>query len=74
MSLSEIRRLSLYKHWREILKVESAEPEQNFFELGGDSLAAMDLVARVQTDTGWELPLDTLFTVGTLGEIVAAST
>lgn len=62
---ADVRR-SLRKHWRDILEVDSANAGQNFFDLGGDSLAAMELAARVHEDTGWELPLEILFRDGTL--------
>lgn len=61
MATAEITRESLRKHWCELLRVDDALPEQNFFDLGGDSLSAMELVSRVQADTGWELPLELLF-------------
>jgi len=69
MTLAEKRREILHKHWRAILKIESAEPNQNFFQLGGDSLAAMELIARVHAESGWELPMETLFTTGTLADL-----
>ncbi|MFI5496831.1 acyl carrier protein [Actinoplanes sp. NPDC051859] len=59
----------LRTHWCAVLGVAAAEPAQNFFELGGDSLAAMELIRRVSVGTGWELPIEALFTVGTLAEL-----
>lgn len=56
----------LREEWCAILGVEAAAPEQNFFALGGDSLAAVDLIARVAERTQWEIPVEAIFLDGTL--------
>ncbi|MEU8475348.1 acyl carrier protein [Streptomyces hygroscopicus] len=66
------RQESLRRNWCALLGVEEPTPEQNFFELGGDSMAAMELISRVHGETGCELPLDVLFTDGSLGELESA--
>nr|WP_255316318.1 type I polyketide synthase [Streptomyces morookaense] len=38
--------------WRAVLGVESVRPEDDFFVQGGDSLAAVQLVARIRQRTG----------------------
>ncbi len=62
----------LAKIWCELLKVERAEPEGNFFRLGGDSIRASLLVARVRKDLRVELPLRVLFDTPTFAEICTA--
>ena len=44
----------LARIWAELLgmKVERIGPDDNFFDIGGDSLAAMEVIARLQRDTG----------------------
>lgn len=43
----------------------------NFFDAGGDSLAAMRFCALVDEEHGVALPLAALFEAGTLGEVIA---
>ncbi|MGW0890743.1 amino acid adenylation domain-containing protein [Saccharopolyspora sp. NPDC002578] len=41
--------------WRAVLGVTGVRPEDDFFEQGGDSLAAVQLVARIERGTGRRL-------------------
>ena len=56
---------ALEESWCQLLDVDQAAPDQNFYDLGGDSLIALDLFTLVAEQSGWELPIDVLFTVGT---------
>jgi len=47
--------------WRELLNAPKLEPTGNFFEAGGNSLLAVRLMGRIQSDFGQELSLGTLF-------------
>ena len=67
------RRQSVHRHWCALLGVPEADPVQNFFDLGGDSMIAMELISRVHAETGWEPPLEVLFTDGTLSELDLAA-
>lgn len=47
--------------WSDVLGLEVVEPEANFFDLGGDSLLATQLVSRLRTRLGIELPIRAVF-------------
>jgi amino acid adenylation domain-containing protein len=55
--------------WREVLKVDRVGVTDNFFEIGGDSLRAMHLVTRIQSDLNAEVSLRDLFEYPTVSEI-----
>ncbi len=42
----------LHEIWREVLGIAAIEPDDNFFDLGGDSLLATNLVALVEAKLG----------------------
>ena len=49
------------KIWQEVLKLEHVGIHDNFFEAGGHSLLAMQIIARVRELFQVELPLRTIF-------------
>lgn len=57
--------------WSDVLKVRVG-PASSFFESGGNSLLAMQAVARMRHATGSRLPVRLLFTSSTLEEYAAA--
>jgi amino acid adenylation domain-containing protein len=59
----------LAETWREILGVERAGIAANFFELGGDSLKATTLVARIFQKYRVELPLSVVFQTPTIKQL-----
>jgi acyl carrier protein len=52
--------------WAEVLGVERVGPEDDFFELGGTSLLAMQIVARAADAFGVDVALDALFEAPTV--------
>lgn len=65
---------ALAKIWEEVLRLPHVERHANFFEIGGDSLKAMEVIARVSEVLRVELPLIAFFedpTVAHLAEVVS---
>ncbi|MEK8169686.1 phosphopantetheine-binding protein [Streptomyces sp. M19] len=58
--------------WAELLAVPSVQPQDSFFALGGTSLEAIRLVARLQRDLGVRVRLERLFTTPTLAALAEA--
>ena len=57
--------------WRDLLGVEQVGLHDGFFALGGHSLVAVRLFARVKKTWGVDLPLATLFAAPTLEALAA---
>jgi amino acid adenylation domain-containing protein len=59
--------------WREMIGVTEVRAADNFFELGGDSLLAVDMMARVERDTGVRLSVIAIATgsLETLAQTIA---
>lgn len=65
--------LALVAAWQKVLGVGQIGLDDNFFDIGGDSLAALDLVELIKSDFGVDLPIVELFdspTVCQLGEVI----
>ena len=60
---------ALCEVFAEVLGREHVSPEDNFFDLGGHSLAAMRLVARVRSVLGKDLRLAEVFNTPTVAEL-----
>ncbi len=58
--------LQLTKLWEEILNVRPLGVTDNFFEQGGHSLLAVQLIAQIKQKFRADLPLSVLFTSGTI--------
>jgi len=58
--------------WREVLGVERVGLHDDFFDLGGQSILAMRLVARVRDEMGGDVAVAKLLQAPTLGEMAAA--
>lgn len=58
--------------WKSLLGLESVGLHDSFFELGGNSMLAVQLFARLEKQTGYKLPLTTLFQSPTLAGLLTA--
>ncbi len=58
--------------WTEVLGIERVGIDDNFFDLGGDSLLAALLFARTARRTGRDIPLSILFSGPTIREVARA--
>ncbi len=63
--------LQLTQIWSEVLEVDCIGLQDNFFEVGGHSLLAVRLMAKIQQQFGKNLPLATLFQAPTIEQLAA---
>ena len=62
--------------WSDVLEIDGIGPEDNFFDLGGTSLTAIQVVARLREQFGYEVEVEDLFqaaTVEQLAEVCSTS-
>uniref|UniRef100_UPI000F01710F phosphopantetheine-binding protein n=1 Tax=Pseudomonas viridiflava TaxID=33069 RepID=UPI000F01710F len=62
----------LAANWAEVLKVERVGLTDDFFELGGHSLLATQLVSRIHSGLGIDIPLRLIFEKPQLNEFIQA--
>ena len=55
--------------WAELLQLESVGIEDNYFDLGGTSLLAVDLFARIERRFDKKLPLSSLIEASTVAQL-----
>jgi non-ribosomal peptide synthetase component F/acyl carrier protein len=61
--------LAALRHaWGEILRIEKVDPDDNFFDVGGDSLRAVALAGRLK-DLGFEVTAADIFANQTIAEL-----
>jgi acyl carrier protein len=58
--------------WERALGVDGLTPEDNFFDLGGDSLVAAKILALIEREYGIEAELRLIFNNPTIEEFVDA--
>jgi phthiocerol/phenolphthiocerol synthesis type-I polyketide synthase E len=59
----------LARIWREILGIDSVSPDENYFDLGGDSSLAVQMFAQIEKTFKIKLPLATLYEAPTIAEL-----
>ncbi|MFI7412519.1 type I polyketide synthase [Streptomyces sp. NPDC049627] len=59
------------RHWEEILRVDGIGADDNFFDLGGESLLALQLVNRLRDELGVELRVKKLMEKLTVAAMAA---
>ncbi len=59
--------------WAEILDIDEVDVHDHFFEIGGNSLLAIDVVTAVQARTGAAVPLGEFFASPTPSAVAAAA-
>jgi len=60
--------------WQEVLEIDCVGIHDNFYDLGGDSLAATRIVSNILQQLRLDLPLQSLFQSPTVAEIAAIIT
>jgi nonribosomal peptide synthetase MxcG len=58
--------------YREVLANPGVSPDDDFFELGGDSVQAIEAVSLIEVAMGAEIPVAWFFTYTTAGELAEA--
>lgn len=56
--------------WEELLGLDSVEPDKNFFEYGGDSIWASQLLSRIKDKIKVEVPLSVLYKAPSINGLV----
>jgi amino acid adenylation domain-containing protein len=64
--------ISLTNIWQQVMKQDRIGIHDNFFELGGHSLMAMQIISRMEKQTGKKLPLAIFFKHPTVASLLAA--
>ncbi|MFB7666275.1 amino acid adenylation domain-containing protein [Kitasatospora sp. NPDC056138] len=58
--------------WCEVLRLDAAGPDDDFFACGGTSIGASRVVARIRRQLGVELPLAVMFDTPTVAQVARA--
>jgi len=58
--------------YRETLNDDGLGPDSDFYEAGGDSMTAVQIIARLRTAFGLEVPVATVFACPTPDDLARA--
>ncbi|MER7577579.1 acyl carrier protein [Streptomyces sp. NPDC126514] len=58
--------------WQDVLGVHDITPDEDFFDLGGDSMAATAITAAIRAHTGRQIPVRMIFDNPTVAELAHA--
>jgi thioesterase domain-containing protein/acyl carrier protein len=61
--------LRMVQIWENLLHIHPIKPDQNYFELGGDSLRAVQLFGQIEKEFNVKLSIATLFRAQTISEL-----
>ncbi len=64
---SDLLELELVKIWEDLLHLSPIATDESFFEIGGHSLLAVQMMAQIEKRLGCPLPLATLYRSPTIG-------
>ncbi|HJR08156.1 MAG TPA: phosphopantetheine-binding protein [Pyrinomonadaceae bacterium] len=59
----------LARMWQQVLEVDQVGVEDNYFDLGGDSITATQLISRINDAFGVHISLNTFFDSPTISEM-----
>jgi acyl carrier protein len=59
---------TLRQIWTDVLELDEVDADDNFFDLGADSMQAVEVVLRAR-ETGLDIEVPDLFTTETLAEL-----
>ena len=59
--------------WERVLNARALSPHDDFFELGGDSLTALRLIAEIERQSGHPVPLTALIARPTIAQILSVA-
>src|SRR6266852_8146180 len=59
--------------WSDVLQIGEIDATKNFFDLGGDSLKAIEVISRLQAALHVELPLIAFFEDPTIAHLAAVA-
>jgi len=62
---------NLCRIWEQVLRIERVGLSDDFFELGGSSLMAVQLLAQIRNRTGKSVPLPALFEAPTIEQLAS---
>ncbi|GAA2005513.1 phosphopantetheine-binding protein [Catenulispora subtropica] len=62
---------TIHERWCEVLDSDRAEPGEDFFHSGGNSLLAVRLTGALREDLGVKIPIAALFEARELGAYTA---
>lgn len=69
LSADDATARQLKRIWQELLAIDVVTPDQNFFDLGGDSSLAVRMFSQIESTFGVKLPLATLYEAPTIEEL-----
>lgn len=58
--------------WRELLRLDELSVHDAFMDVGGNSLVAVVLAARIEREFGVKIPISSIYVLGSIAEICSA--